>query len=82
VLGLRFTKDRMVPAERFERLREELGDRFIAVEIDSSAGNPHGIPRTAHSVLTLHRVDRPGHPTADALDRVLAFFRERLVIAS
>jgi dienelactone hydrolase len=82
VLGLRFTKDRMVPAERFERLREELGDRFIAVEIDSSAGNPHGIPRTAHSVLTLHRVDRPGHPTADALDRVLAFFRDRLVIAN
>lgn len=78
VLGLRFTGDLMVPKARFDRLREELGDRFLAVEIDSSPGNPHGIPRTAHSVLTVHRVDRPGHPTADALAQVLAFFRERL----
>jgi len=78
VLGLRFTGDPMVPAERFQRLREELGERFIAVEIDSSFGNPHGIPRTAHSVLTFHRVDHPGHPTTEALDRVLGFFRERL----
>ncbi len=79
VLGLRFTRDWMSPGERFARLREELGDNFLAVEIDSSPGNPHGIPRTAHSVLAHHRVDTPGHPTDDALERVLAFFRERLV---
>ena len=78
LLGLRFTKDPAVPAARFETLRRELGDAFIAVEIDSSRGNPHGIPRAAHSVLTLHLVDEPGHPTRDALDRVLAFFDERL----
>jgi dienelactone hydrolase len=81
VMGLRFTGDPLVPAERFARLREELGDRFIAVEIDSSRGNPHGIPRTAHSVLTLHLVDQPGHPTRVALDQVLAFFRDRLLPA-
>ncbi len=78
VLGLRFTEDSGVPAERFESLRRELGEAFIAVEIDSSAGNPYGIPRNAHSVLTEHFVDEPGHPTRAALDRVLAFFRERL----
>ncbi|MEO8700395.1 MAG: dienelactone hydrolase family protein [Kofleriaceae bacterium] len=78
VMGLRFTADRMVPHERFDRLREELGDRFLAVEIDSSRGNPDHIPRTAHSVLTMHRVDRPGHPTQVALERVLTFFRDRL----
>jgi len=78
VLGLRFTGDRAVPRERFDRLRQELGDRFIAVEIDSSRGNPHHIPATAHSVLTLHLVDEPGHPTRAALDRVIAFYRERL----
>lgn len=78
VLGLRFTKDPMVPPERFARLRAELGDRFVAVEIDSSLGNAHGIPRTAHSVLTYHLVDRPGHPTREALDRTIAFFRTRL----
>ena len=78
VMGLRFTGDPMVPRARFDRLREELGDSFIAVEIDSSPGNPHGIPRVAHSVLTIHFVDQPGHPTRIAADRVLEFFRERL----
>jgi dienelactone hydrolase len=78
VLGLRFTGDRLVPAERFQRLRDELGDAFIAVEIDSSRKNAHGIRRMAHSVLTYDFVDEPGHPTREALDRVLAFFRERL----
>jgi dienelactone hydrolase len=79
LLGLRFTDDRAVPDARFDALRRELGDAFIAVEIDSSKDNPHGIPRTAHSVLTQHFVDEPGHPTRDALDRVLEFFRERLL---
>ena len=81
VLGLRFTHDRMVPAERFARLREELGDGFVAVEIDSSPGNPHGIPSSAHSVLTEHLVDEPGHPTREALDQVIEHFRRRLLTA-
>jgi dienelactone hydrolase len=78
VLGLRFTDDSFVPAERFEALRRELGDGFIAVEIDSSPGNRWNIPKRAHSVLTNDFVDEPGHPTRDALDRVIAFFSERL----
>ena len=78
VLGLRFTQDRACPGERFDRLRAEFGDLFEAVEIDSSKGNAFGIPQDAHSVLTLHFVDQDGHPTKKALDRVLAFFRERL----
>ena len=82
VMGLRFTADVAVPAARFDTLRRELGDAFIAVEIDSSKGNPHGIPRAAHSVLTEHFVDEPRHPTRDALDRVLAFFAERLAPAT
>jgi dienelactone hydrolase len=82
LLGLRFTHDSAVPEARFDTLRRELGDAFIAVEIDSSKGNEHGIPRAAHSVLTQHFVDEPGHPTREALDRVLAFFRERLLPAS
>jgi len=79
VVGLRFTCDRAVPAERFERLRHELGDHFIGVEIDSSPGNEHDIPKGAHSVLTEHLVDEPGHPTRQALDQVLDFFEERLL---
>jgi dienelactone hydrolase len=82
VLGLRFTCDRLVPAERFERLRQELGDAFIGVEIDSSPGNPWDIPGNAHSVLTEHLVDEPGHPTHEALEQVLTFLRTRLVAAA
>ncbi len=78
VLGLRFTRDPAVPGTRFDALRRELGEAFLAVEIDSSPGNPWGIPRRAHSVLTNHFVDEPGHPTREALDRVLAFFAEHL----
>ena len=78
VMGLRFTADMAVPDERFATLRRVLGERFIAVEIDSSKGNPYGFKRTAHSVLTEHFVDEPGNPTVDALERVLAFFEERL----
>jgi dienelactone hydrolase len=78
VLGLRFTADPMCPPDRFERLREELGQGFEAVEIDSSRGNPHGIPGSAHSVVTKDLVDEAGHPTRAALDRVLGFFRTRL----
>jgi dienelactone hydrolase len=78
VLGLRFTHDPMCPGARFATLRREFGDRFEGIEIDSGPGNPHGIARTAHSVLTKDLVDAEGHPTRAALDRVLGFFRERL----
>lgn len=78
VLGLRFTRDPMCPSERFETLRQELGEAFEGIEIDSSPGNAHGIPRSAHSVLTNDLVDKEGHPTRKALDRVLGFFHERL----
>jgi dienelactone hydrolase len=78
VLGLRFTHDPLCTGARFDTLRRELGDGFEAIEIDSGPGNPHGIPRTAHSVLTKDLVDREGHPTRAALERTLAFFAERL----
>jgi hypothetical protein len=78
VIGLRFTGDVAVPAARFERLRQELGDGFIGVEIDSSAANPWGYKPRAHSVLTEDYIDDEGSPTRLALDKVLDFFAERL----
>jgi dienelactone hydrolase len=78
VLGMRFTHDPLCPIERFDTLRRELGAGFEAIEIDSGPGNPHGIKRLAHSVVTEDLVDSEGHPTRAALDRVLALFRERL----
>lgn len=79
VMGLRFSDDPFCFAERFDRLRSELGDGFVAVELDSSPGNPYGHPRHAHSVLTEHLDDRPGTPTRAALDSVLGFFTDRLL---
>jgi hypothetical protein len=77
-MGLRFSEDPFVPEPRFDTLRRELGDAFIAIEIDSSKGNPHGLGKSSHSVLTEHLVDEEGHPTRDALERALDFFDERL----
>lgn len=81
VLGLRFTGDPFCRPERFETLRRELGEGFVAVELDSSEGNPHGHPKAAHSVLTEHLVDREGTPTRKALDQVLDFLQQRLQLS-
>jgi dienelactone hydrolase len=78
VLALRFSGDPLCRAERFERLRRELGDGVETIEIDSGPANPHGLPKKAHSVVTRELVDREGHPTHAALQRMLGFFRERL----
>jgi dienelactone hydrolase len=63
VLGLRFDQDPLV-GDRFDTLREVLGDAFIAVELPSSS-------RSDHSVLTEHRDD------ASVL-RVIDFLVEKL----
>lgn len=78
VLGLRFTADPMCPPERFETLRREFGENFEGIEIDSGPGNANGLDRAAHSVVTTDLIDEDGHPTRQALDRVLALFEERL----
>ena len=63
VLGLRFDQDRAV-GTRFDTLRRELGDAFLAVELPSNS------PRD-HSVLTEQR-------DAPSVQRVIEFFREKL----
>jgi dienelactone hydrolase len=63
VLGLRFVDDKLV-GQRFEALRDLLGDAFIAVELPSPE------PR-AHSVLTEHR-DEP------SVRRVIDFLIDKL----
>lgn len=79
VIGLRFTKDILVPEERFVRLREEFGDAFIGVEIDSSKGNPHDFDRRAHSVLTAEYRTDPESPTHQAHEMVVDHFRRKLL---
>ena len=64
LLGFRFSGDPLVPAARFERLQAELGDRFIGTTFPSAT-------KRDHSVLTEQLQQQ-------ALDDVLAFFRDRL----
>jgi dienelactone hydrolase len=78
VIGLRFTRDPVVPKERFETLRQRLGDAFEVIEIDSSPGNKYGFSRMAHSVLTDQVREYDGHPAYEARKRVVQFLKERL----
>lgn len=80
VMGLRFEGDKLAPADRFDYLREQLGDAFIGVELPDSAANPDS-PMPPHSVLTEHLIDDPGQPTHDTLLRVLDFFATKLEVA-
>lgn len=77
-LGLRFSEDLMSPAARFTTLKARLGDAFEVIEISSTPGNPDGIGRMAHSVLTDQVVERDGHPAYEARKRVVEFLTERL----
>ena len=76
-LALRFDADPLCPAERFDRLRAEFGTTIETIEIPSRHGRRPGAK--AHCTLTHDLVDQPGHPTAAARDRVIAFLRERLL---
>ena len=66
VLGLRYTGDKLV-GSRFDRLRELLGDSFLAVELPSTK-------KSDHSVLTEQRDEA-------SVKRVLDFFGEKLLPA-
>jgi hypothetical protein len=79
VMGSRFRGDRRSPAQRFEFLRDQLGDAFIAIELDDADANPDGV-LNPHSVLTEHLIDEPGQPTHAALHQVLDFLCRRLVL--
>jgi hypothetical protein len=63
VLGLRFDQDKLV-GDRFNSLRELLGDAFIAIELPSQSPKDH-------SVLTEQRDEA-------SVQRVLDFFAEKL----
>ncbi len=79
LLCFRFSHDRFSPGERFEKLQQEFGAAFDGMEIDSSPGNKHNIHSKAHAVLTSDFVDKTDHPTKEALNKILAFFEDRLL---
>jgi hypothetical protein len=75
---MRFTGDPSCPPERFDRLRQEIGDAFEGIEIPSDTVPDAWGPAGPHSVLTNDLRETPGHPTLAARDRVISFFQERL----
>jgi dienelactone hydrolase len=88
ILGLRFTRDPLVPTARFDALRERFGEAFEAVVLDDRewkqarkalppAERPTSLTGSPHGVLGGDYLDGP--PTRQALDRVLELFAERLV---
>jgi dienelactone hydrolase len=77
MMGLRFTGDAFVPDARFEALKAAFGDRFEAVEL-SDADALQGVAAPPHSVLTVHLDDRPGTPTKQVEEKVIAFFKQRV----
>lgn len=79
VLGMRFTKDPSCPKARFDTLSRQLGDAFERIEIESSTVPNTRFPSGPHSVVTEDLIDEEGHPTKKARDRVLEFFKERLI---
>ena len=79
LVGLRFSEDAMSPDDRFSQLEKAFGPGWRAIPLNSKRGNPHGIGRCEHSVLTSADVDDPGHPTHEARAQVTAFLHERLL---
>jgi hypothetical protein len=78
LVGLRFSQDSASPTDRFRALRAAFGDGWCPIQLNSRPGNPAGIGRTEHMVLTSGDVGTPGHPTNEARAQVVAFLRERL----
>ncbi len=70
--AFRFEKDGLCPAARFEALDKTFnGDGKKRIELET-------LPGKGHAVLTIHFNDERGHPTKQALEKVLGYFSEKL----
>lgn len=78
LLGLRFSADKAVSADRFDGFARTFGDAVELIVLDSSKGNPDGYQGSAHSVLTGEvRTDPPNSAHA-AREQVVALLRRQL----
>lgn len=76
MMALRFTSDKLVPAERFTMLKETFGGRCQTIDLTDADANP-AAPIAPHSVLTWHLIDEPGSATKQVEQDVIAFFKKR-----
>lgn len=70
-MALRFEGDALCTAEKFTALDRAFNSDRHRIELQT-------LPGKGHSVLTLDFVDAAGHPTRQALDRVIGYFRTAL----
>jgi len=72
MMSLRFAEDKICKAARFEAIDAAFnteGEERVRLKT---------LPGKGHSVLTLDFVNEAGHPTRQALDEVLSYFRSAL----
>ncbi|MCB1158366.1 MAG: dienelactone hydrolase family protein [Leptospiraceae bacterium] len=78
VLGFKFSHDALSSNEKFKRLKNDLGDLFIDNTIYSGPKNMQGLQVTDHAVFTIHFRNEEGHPTREAFDLLIEYYRKRL----
>ena len=72
MLAYRFEEDKMSTAMKFDCIHEAFNsDGKERVSLNT-------LPGKGHSVLTLDFVDEAGHPTQQALETIISYFRENL----
>jgi dienelactone hydrolase len=83
ILGFRYSSDAACPAERFEAAARVFGERFKPTTYHTP-DREHGLSRWSHSVLPGERgQDLPEtHPSRRARRAVIAYLRERLLVAA
>ena len=72
MLAYRFEGDFQSPAKKFETMDCVFNQDRERVRLRT-------LPGRKHAVLTLHFVDEAGHPTRQALDEILGYFRKVLM---
>lgn len=73
VMALRFEGDKICNGAKFKAYDKAFNDDGERVLCKT-------LPGPGHSVLTLDFVDQAGHPTREALDGVMAYFRRQLAV--
>jgi dienelactone hydrolase len=70
-MALRFEGDALCTADKFSALDRTFNTDRHRIDL-------HTLPGKGHSVLTLDFVDQAGHPTKEALNNVIRYFRSAL----
>lgn len=71
ILAFRFENDWMSTQAKFDTLASTFNADVERIKMTT-------LPGDGHSVLTLDFIDEEGHPTYEALQKVIAYFREAL----